>query len=179
MSLSFLYFTEDANSSHIKYMNKKVFGRKLSRSRPAREALFASLAKALILNGKIVTTRAKAKAVVPEVEKMITLAKKADIQARRKVFGMLDNSKEGVKFLFDIVAKSFSNKKSGFTRIISLPRRHGDNAEMARLEWTEKMVTEDVKNKDKKNESKTEVKKENTTKKAKKDSSLKSSNPKS
>lgn len=127
-------------------MNKKVFGRKLSRSRPAREALFASLAKALILNGKIETTRAKAKAVVPEVEKMVTLAKKADVNARRKVFGMLDNSKEAVKFLFDTVAKSFSSKNSGFTRIISLPRRHGDNAEMARLEWTEKVTVEDKRN---------------------------------
>lgn len=131
-------------------MNKKVFGRKLSRSRPAREALFASLAKALILNGKIETTRAKAKAVISEVEKMVSLAKKDDIHARRKVFGMLDNSKETVNFLFGTIAKAFSNRKSGFTRIISLPRRHGDNAEMARLEWTEKITVEEVKKEEKK-----------------------------
>lgn len=49
-------------------MNKKVFGRKLSRSRPAREALFAQLTRALILNGKIVTTKAKAKAIQGDVE---------------------------------------------------------------------------------------------------------------
>lgn len=120
-------------------MNKKVFGRKLSRSRPAREALFASLAKALIKNGKIETTRAKAKAVVPDVEKMVTLAKKAEVSGRRKVFAMLDNSKESTAVLFNAVAKAFSGKNSGFTRIVSLPRRHGDNAEMVRIEWTEKI----------------------------------------
>ncbi len=120
-------------------MNKKVFGRKLSRSRPAREALFASLAQALVKNGKIETTRAKAKAVIPSVEKMVTLAKKGGIPARRKVLARLDGSRETADILFSSVAKVFSERKSGFTRIISLPRRHGDNAEMVRLEWTEKI----------------------------------------
>lgn len=140
-------------------MNKKVFGRKLSRSRPAREALFASLAQALIMNGNIKTTRAKAKAVVPEVEKMVTLAKKADVVARRKALSMLDNSKKTVNYLFGNVAQAFSNRNSGFTRIISLPRRHGDNAEMARLEWTEKVTVEKEKKEEKKEEKKT-IKKE-------------------
>lgn len=139
-------------------MNKKVFGRKLSRSRPAREALFASLAKALIKNGKIDTTRAKAKAVVPSVEKMVTLAKKAEISGRRKVLAMLDNSKESTQMLFGAVAKAFSGKNSGFTRIVSLPRRHGDNAEMVRLEWTEKVEVVEKKKEEK--PSKKEVKKE-------------------
>ena len=56
-------------------MNKKVFGLKLSRSRPAREALFSALSRAMILSGKIVTTHAKAKAIQGEVEKFVTLAK--------------------------------------------------------------------------------------------------------
>lgn len=120
-------------------MNKKVFGRKLSRSRPAREALFASLAQALVKNGKIETTRAKAKAVIPSVEKMVTLAKKGGIPARRKVLSQLDGSREVTDILFSSVAKAFSERQSGFTRLISLPRRHGDNAEMVRLEWTEKI----------------------------------------
>jgi len=120
-------------------MNKKVFGRKLSRSRPAREALFASLAKALILNGKIVTTRAKAKAVVSFVEKITTLAKKGGVTARRRVFGMLDNSRKETDILFSNVVKALINKNSGFTRLVSLPRRHGDNAQIVRLEWTEKV----------------------------------------
>ena len=121
-------------------MNKKVFGRKLSRSRPAREALFASLTQALIINGKIVTTRAKAKAVIGSVEKMVTLAKVGTIASRRKVMSKLDNKREAVDALFQKVVKAFSAKTSGFVRIISLPRRVGDNAQMARMEWTEKIV---------------------------------------
>jgi len=122
-------------------MNKKVFGRKLSRSRPAREALFASLAQALIKNGKIVTTRAKAKAVISSIEKMVTLAKRGDIAARQNVLSQLDNRRESVEVLFKEVAGAFSNKKSGFVRIISLPRRVGDNAQMVRMEWTEKVAS--------------------------------------
>ena len=123
-------------------MNKKVFGRKLSRSRPAREALFTSLSIALIKNGKIETTRAKARAIKGSVEKMVTVAKKAELSGRRKILGILDNSREATDLLFSNVAKAFTNKNSGFTRIISLPRRVGDNAEMVRLEWTEKVEFE-------------------------------------
>lgn len=124
-------------------MNKRVFGRKLSRSRPAREALFASLTQALILNGRIVTTRAKAKAVQGSVEKMVTLAKAGTIAARRKIMSNLDNKREAADVLFQKVVKAFPTKTSGYTRIISLPRRVGDNAQMARMEWTEKVEVED------------------------------------
>jgi len=140
-------------------MNKRVFGRKLSRSRPSREALFASLAQSLISNGKIVTTRAKAKAVQGSVEKMVTLAKSGTIAARRKVMSNLDNKREAADLLFQKVAKAFTAKNSGFTRIISLPRRVGDNAQMVRMEWTEKVEYElkkkpEVKEKGKKVEEK-------------------------
>ena len=141
-------------------MNKRVFGRKLSRSRPAREALFASLAQSLILNGRIVTTRAKAKAVQASVEKMVTLAKAGDLAARRSVMGKLDNARESADILFQKVAKAFSAKNSGFTRIISLPRRVGDNAQMVRMEWTEKVEIESKKKEEKPAEAKTAVKKE-------------------
>ena len=159
-------------------MKKKVFGRKLSRSRPAREALFTSLARALIINGKIVTTRAKAKAVVPDVEKMVTLAKKGDINSRRKALGMLDNSRATNDILFNFVAKAFSDRQSGFTRIISLPRRSGDNAQMVRIEWTEKVEILDTKKVQKETESKTKKKKE-TTKKVKPETKPKAKGSKS
>jgi large subunit ribosomal protein L17 len=133
-------------------MNKRVFGRKLSRSRPAREALFASLAQSLITNGKIVTTRAKAKAVQGSVEKMVTLAKAGTIAARRKVMGNLDNKRQAADVLFQKVVKAFSAKTSGFTRIISLPRRIGDNAQMVRMEWTEKVEYEAKKKEEKKDD---------------------------
>jgi len=123
-------------------MNKKVFGRKLSRSRPAREALFSSLSRSMILTGKMVTTRAKAKAVVPDIEKLVTLSKKGDISSRRKALSMLDNAKDATVALFGKVAKAFANRQSGFTRMTSLPRRKGDNAQQVKLEWTETIVEE-------------------------------------
>jgi large subunit ribosomal protein L17 len=126
-------------------MNKKVFGRKLSRSRPAREALFASLAQSLIKYGKIETTRAKAKAVIGYVEKLVTMAKKGTIATRRNALGNLDNKREAVENLFGKVAKAFATKSSGFVRIVSLPRRVGDNAQMVRMEWTEKVEVLQVK----------------------------------
>lgn len=123
-------------------MNKKVFGRKLSRSRPAREALFSALSRAMILSGKIVTTHAKAKAIQGEVEKFVTLAKKGDLSSRRRALSRLDNAKDALDALFGSVAPAFAERQSGFTRIISLPRRTGDNAKMVRMEWTE-IVTSD------------------------------------
>ena len=152
-------------------MNKRVFGRKLSRSRPAREALFATLAQSLIINGKIVTTRAKAKAVQGSVEKMVTLAKAGSLASRRKVMSKLDNARKPVDILFQKVVKAFPAKTSGFTRIVSLPRRVGDNAQMVRMEWTEKVEYE-VKKKEvkaKKDDVKKEVAKviKKTAKKAK------------
>ncbi len=149
-------------------MNKKVFGRKLSRSRPARESLFATLAKVMIVNGKMVTTRAKAKAVQGSVEKMVTLAKKGDIAARHNVLSKLDNQKEATEVLFQKVAKAFSGRNSGFTRIISLPRRVGDNAQMVRMEWTEKIEYIDNSKKAKAKKEKKAVKKEELKKETKK-----------
>ncbi|KKQ92031.1 MAG: 50S ribosomal protein L17 [Candidatus Woesebacteria bacterium GW2011_GWB1_39_10] len=139
-------------------MNKKVFGRKLSRSRPAREALFASLARAMMLSGKIVTTRAKAKAVQPDLEKFVTLAKKGELSGRRRILASLDNSKDALEALFKNVVPVFVSRTSGFTRIISLPRRKGDNAQVVRMEWTETII---------KNEE-LKTKKEKTLKKAEK-----------
>lgn len=158
-------------------MNKKVFGRKLSRSRPAREALFSALSRAMILSGKIVTTHAKAKAIQGEVEKFVTLAKKGDLSSRRRALSRLDNAKDALDALFANVAPAFAERQSGFTRIISLPRRTGDNAKMVRMEWTEKITVEDKKKEDK--QSLPSKGKKDESKKTKKDSSLKSSNPKS
>jgi large subunit ribosomal protein L17 len=128
-------------------MNKKVFGRKLSRSRPAREALFAALVKAIVIEGKIVTTKAKGKAVIGEIEHMVTLAKKGGIPAQRLVLARLDNTRRVTEKLFGQIAKAFEKRSSGFTRMINLPRRKGDNAQMVRIEWTEKIGEPVVKEK--------------------------------
>ena len=118
-------------------MNKKIFGRKLSRSRPAREALFASLIRGMILSGKIVTTKAKAKAIQGDLEHMVTLAKRGDVNSRRKALSYLDNGKEITQILFNQIGPLFAARTSGFTRLINLPERKGDNAQMMRIEWKE------------------------------------------
>jgi large subunit ribosomal protein L17 len=91
----------------------------------------------MFLSGKIVTTRAKAKAVQGEIEKFVTLSKKGDLASRRRALARLDNKLDATKALFENVGPSFAKRQSGFTRIIALPRRVGDNAKMVRVEWTE------------------------------------------
>lgn len=118
-------------------MRKMVFGRKLSRGRKGRTALFRSLVRALVLSGKIVTTKARARAIQGQIDKYVTHAKKGGVALRRKVLAEMGNDRETVDKLFGKIAPTFTGRKSGFTRITLLPRRKGDNAEMARLEWTE------------------------------------------
>ncbi|MBI4153512.1 50S ribosomal protein L17 [Candidatus Woesebacteria bacterium] len=118
-------------------MRKMVFGRHLSRGRGSRIALFRSLIRALVASGKIVTTRAKAKAIIPLIDKLITTAKKNSLSGRRKVLSRLGNDRETTDLIFLKVLPSFSNRSSGFTRIVLLPSRPGDSAQMARLEWSE------------------------------------------
>ncbi|MCJ7805396.1 50S ribosomal protein L17 [Patescibacteria group bacterium] len=138
-------------------MRKQVFGRKFSRDKGSRQALFRSLIKAFIANGKIETTKARAKAISGEIDKIVTSTKGSNIvSAKRKVLSFLANDGKTTEFLFKNVTPAFAERKSGFTKITYLPRRMGDGAEMARLEWVVEIKTEEEKNKkkEKKNESK-------------------------
>lgn len=117
-------------------MKKKVYGRKLSRSLTARKALFRALIKSLIENGRIETTLAKAKAVQADVERLVAKAKKGGVAKRREVYAYLANDKLTTHKLFTEVVQAFGLINSGFTRIVKLPPRRGDLAEMARLEWS-------------------------------------------
>lgn len=120
-------------------MNKKVFGRKLSRNTQSRKALFRSLISALVEYGEITTTKAKAKAVVGDVDKLMTLVGKNTLASRRSVLAKLANDKKTTEKFFHSYIDFTKNRKSGFTRIISLPVRRGDAAEMARIEWVDKL----------------------------------------
>jgi len=139
-------------------MRKMVFGRQLSRGRKSRTALFRSLIRALAISGKIVTTRAKAKAIIPQIDKLITAAKKNSISSRRKALSKLGNDRKTVDLLFLKIAPAFKERTSGFTRIILLPRRTGDMAEMVRLEWVEKIETEEKPKKEAKKKTGKELK---------------------
>ena len=108
-------------------------GRKLGRDASHRKALYANLASALIEHGRIKTTAAKAKAVKPFAEKMITLGKRGDLHARRKALAEL-RSQDVVHNLFAEVAPRFAERPGGYTRIIRIGPRPGDAAEMVYLE---------------------------------------------
>ncbi len=117
-------------------MYKRIFGKKLSRNTNSRKALFRSLIAALVLNGKIETTKVKAKAVTGEIDKLFGLVAKGDIASRRLLLSKLANDKVTVDKMFGMKAKT-EKRKSGFTRIVNLPNRKGDNAQVARLEFVE------------------------------------------
>ncbi len=105
----------------------------LSRTASHRKALLSNLACQLFQHKKIVTTLAKAKALRPYVEPLITKAKDNTTHQRRLVFGHLQD-KEAVKELFDVISAKIASRPGGYTRVIKLGKRVGDNAELAMIE---------------------------------------------
>ena len=114
-------------------MRHRRAGKKLGRDSAHRKALYSNLAGALIEHGRIKTTVAKAKAVKPFAEQMITLGKRGDLHARRLALAEL-RSQDVVHQLFADVAPRFVDRPGGYTRIIKLGPRNGDAAEMVYLE---------------------------------------------
>ena len=107
---------------------------KLSRDSAHRKALLKNLCKEIIEHERIKTSEAKAKAVKPEVEKLITLAKRGDLHARRQALSALGQDKFAVYKLFEEVAPRYSTRPGGYTRILKLGARQGDATEMVLLE---------------------------------------------
>jgi large subunit ribosomal protein L17 len=114
-------------------MRHRRAGKKLGRDSAHRRALYSNLAGALIEHGRIKTTVAKAKAVKPFAEQMITLGKRGDLHARRLALAEL-RSQDVVHQLFADVAPRFADRPGGYTRIVKLGPRLGDAAEMVYLE---------------------------------------------
>ena len=108
--------------------------RKLGVDSKHRRSMLANLTKDLIMNGKIVTTETRAKEVRKFADKMITYAKKADLVSRRKALAFLQNDTVAVKKLFDELAPKYATRNGGYTRILKLDERDGDNALMAVIE---------------------------------------------
>jgi large subunit ribosomal protein L17 len=125
-------------------MRKMVFGRKLSRGKKSREALFRSLTRAVILDGKIITTMAKAKSIKGQIDKLATLAKEGTLATRRRALAFLANDREATDKLFGPIAKAVFQRNGGFTRIVALPSRKGDAAKMARIEWVDEIISEKI-----------------------------------
>jgi large subunit ribosomal protein L17 len=108
-------------------------GKKLGRSSAHRKALYANLTCSLIEHGRIQTTEAKAKAVKPIAERMITLGRRGDLHARRQALANL-RSQEIVHKLFSDVGPRMADRPGGYSRIVKIGHRYGDAAEMVYLE---------------------------------------------
>jgi len=116
----------------------------LGRPSSARQALFRDLVTDLIINERIETTEAKAKEVRRLAEKMITLAKRGDLHARRQVAAFVrkeqvdphdeDSKQDAIQKLFDDIAPRYKERSGGYTRILKLGPRQGDSASMVYLE---------------------------------------------
>lgn len=114
-------------------MRHNIKGRRLGRSKDQRKALFRILTTELFRHNRIKTTEAKAKAVQPMAEKLVTLAKRGDLHARRMAARDVTDPKVLQK-LFDEIGPSMNSRTGGFTRIYKLGPRQGDAAEMALIE---------------------------------------------
>src|SRR5437588_6350621 len=108
-------------------------GKKLGRDSAQRKALYSGLAGALIEHGRIRTTEAKAKAVKPVAEQLITLGRRGDLAARRQALSLL-RSKDVVHKLFAEVGPRFADRPGGYSRIVKIGPRPGDAADMVYLE---------------------------------------------
>ena len=121
-------------------MRHRVAGRKLQRTTAHRNALFRNMAAALIKHEQITTTLAKAKELRPYVEKLVTLAKKGGLSNRRLAQSRLMDDAQLTK-LFDVIAKRYSARNGGYTRVIKAGIRSSDAAPIAIIEFVDRDVS--------------------------------------
>ena len=113
--------------------------RKLGRKPAHRKAMFANMCAALIKHEQIITTLPKAKELRPVVEKLVTLAKKGDLAARRQAVAEMRDVDQ-VRKLFDVLGPRYKDRKGGYTRIMKAGFRYGDNAPRAVIEFVDRDV---------------------------------------
>tara|TARA_Y100000590_G_scaffold452689_1_gene596297 strand:+ start:2345 stop:2779 length:435 start_codon:yes stop_codon:yes gene_type:complete len=126
-------------------MKHNISHRKLNRTSSHRKALLMNLSNALIKHEQITTTLTKAKELRPFVEKIITLGKKGDLESRRKTIAILQDEKM-TKKIFDKIADRYKGRSGGYTRIVKIGNRYGDNAPTAIIEFVDR--DEDAKGQD-------------------------------
>jgi large subunit ribosomal protein L17 len=114
-------------------------GRRFSRTVSHRKSMFANLAASLIQHEQIVTTLPKAKDLRPIVEKLVTLAKRGDLHARRLAISQVRDL-GSVKKLFETIGPRYKARAGGYTRVLKAGFRHGDNASVAVIEFVDRDV---------------------------------------
>ena len=118
-------------------MKHNIKNKKLNKTSSHRKAMFMNMSNALIKHEQITTTLAKAKELRRFVEKIVTLGKKGDLLSRRKSISVLQDKKMSKK-VFDVLAERYKNRNGGYTRIIKLGNRFGDNAPTAVIEFVDR-----------------------------------------
>ena len=118
-------------------MKHKIRGKKLNRTSSHRKALFKNMAQAIIKHEQIITTLPKAKTMKPIVDKLITLAKKGSLHAKRQAYSKLRDDKMVTK-LFGTLASRYANRAGGYTRVLKAGYRYGDAAAMAVIELVDR-----------------------------------------
>ena len=118
-------------------MKHNIKNKKLNKTTSHRKAMFMNMSNALIKHEQITTTLTKAKELRRFVEKIVTLGKKGDLLSRRKTVSILQDQKMSKK-VFDILADRYKNRNGGYTRIIKLGNRFGDNAPTAVIEFVDR-----------------------------------------
>ncbi len=118
-------------------MRHRIAHRKLNRTASHRKAMFANMASSLIEHEQIVTTLPKAKELRPFVEKLVTLAKKGDLNSRRIAIARTRNQEQSRK-LFEVLGPRYKDRQGGYIRIMKAGFRYGDNAPMAVIEFVDR-----------------------------------------
>ena len=118
-------------------MKHNIDHRKLNRTSSHRKALLMNLSNALIKQEQITTTLPKAKELRPFVEKIVTLGKRGDLESRRKAIAILQDKNMTTK-IFDTLADRYKDRKGGYTRIVKIGNRYGDNAPTAVIEFVDR-----------------------------------------
>jgi len=122
-------------------MRHRNQGRKLNRTASHRKAMFVNMAAALIKHEQITTTLPKAKELRPVVEKLVTLSRRGatNLHARRQLIAQVGDEVQ-VQKLFDVIGPRYAKRPGGYTRVLKAGFRHGDNAEMAVIEFVDRDV---------------------------------------
>jgi large subunit ribosomal protein L17 len=120
-------------------MRHKIKGKKLNRTSSHRKAMFANMAVALVMNEQIKTTVAKAKALRPYIEQLVTKARKGTLSARRDIIARI-RDKDAAEKIMSVLAERYKARPGGYTRVIKAGFRYGDRAPIAYIEFVERDV---------------------------------------